>query len=290
MFFLGAVLCILLVLFLVTFFKTSLIGIFTTSQARPSATPLLDAPDTPFFNNEGEAKEILPVKKVLLEYVEITGGCGPHFEGTCLRVRSGPGTEYPTIARLRNGMVLKIADKVERAGHVWYKVVFDETLHYPERVVGDWYIAAEHATVLLDEGLRTIDDEKSHEASTTKRIVVNRTKQTLSAYEGDAPFMSENISTGLELTPTPAGDFIIFRKTPSRYMQGPVKGIADQYYDMPGVPWNLYFTHGGAVIHGAYWHTSFGQPYSHGCVNLPPDKARELYYWADLGTKVTVID
>lgn len=74
----------------------------------------------------------------------------------------------------------------------------------------------------------------------------------------------------MELSPTPKGEFIIFRKTPSRYMQGPIPEITgSNYYDLPGVPWNLYFTHGGAVIHGAYWHTSFGEEYSHGCVNLP---------------------
>ena len=95
------------------------------------------------------------------------------------------------------------------------------------------------------------------------------------------------ISTGLELSPTPAGTFTIFKKTPSRYMQGPLPGFTD-YYDLPGVPWNLYFTQQGAVIHGTYWHDSFGQPYSHGCVNLSPEDAKRLYEWAGLGTKVTV--
>ncbi|MCR4306356.1 MAG: L,D-transpeptidase, partial [Candidatus Yonathbacteria bacterium] len=90
--------------------------------------------------------------------------------------------------------------------------------------------------------------------------------------------------------PTPRGTFTIFKKTPSRYMQGPIPDIADQYYDLPGVPWNLYFTHEGAVIHGAYWHDSFGSAYSHGCVNLPPEQARKLYNWADLGTGVIVKD
>ena len=66
-------------------------------------------------------------------------------------------------------------------------------------------------------------------------------------------------------------------------MQGPIPGLSDQYYDLPGVPWNLYFTEYGAVIHGAYWHDNFGQPSSHGCVNLPIDEARKLYLWADVG-------
>ena len=71
-------------------------------------------------------------------------------------------------------------------------------------------------------------------------------------------------------------------------MQGPIVGVSDQYYDLPGVPWDLYFTKGGDVIHGAYWHDKFGQPWSHGCVNLPLDQAEKLYLWADVGTPVIV--
>ena len=82
----------------------------------------------------------------------------------------------------------------------------------------------------------------------------------------------------------------IYKKTPSRYMQGPIDGITDQYYDLPGVPWDLYFTSGGAAIHGTYWHENFGKQSSHGCVNLPVEKAKELYSWAEVGTRVTVQD
>ena len=73
-------------------------------------------------------------------------------------------------------------------------------------------------------------------------------------------------------------------------MQGPLPGISDQYYDLPGVPWNLYFTHEGAAIHGAYWHDNFGKPRSHGCVNLPLAEAHKLYTWADIGVQVFVQD
>ena len=104
-------------------------------------------------------------------------------------------------------------------------------------------------------------------------------------------FMETTISTGLELTPTPRGTFTIFKKTPSRYMQGPLPYLTvSRYYDLPGVPFNLYFTEGGAVIHGAYWHDSFGSRYSSGCVNMRIDEARMLYSWATLGTTVTVRD
>ena len=236
-------------------------------------------------------RTILPVEKTLFEYVAVTDSCGPHFEGDCLLVRSGPGTDYPMVTHLRNGMVLKVGGEVEREdGSVWYKIVFDEWLRYPERVTSDWYVAAEFVEILLDEGDKTVwDNGGTTTPTTTKKIVVDRSEQKLYAYDGDTLFMETLISTGLELTPTPRGTFTVFKKTPSRYMQGPLPGLSSQQrYDQPGVPWNLYFTHGGAVVHGAYWHDSFGSPYSHGCVNLPPEKARELYNWAVLGTQVVV--
>jgi len=125
-------------------------------------------------------------------------------------------------------------------------------------------------------------------ATTTKRIVVDVSEQMLYAYDGATLFMKEPVSTGLELTPTARGTFTVFKMTPARYMQGPLPGVSEQIYDLPGVPWNLYFTEGGAVIHGAYWHDHFGEPWSHGCVNLPPQKAKQLYEWAVIGTKVTI--
>lgn len=233
---------------------------------------------------------MLPINNVLFEYVEVIDGCDIHFEGDCLNARSGPGTDFSVQRQLRNGIVLKVGGSVERDGELWYRIVFDEFIRYPERMAGDWYVHSDYVSVLYDEGDKTSWEDGAG-TSTNKRIVVNRSEQVLRAYDGDAFFLEAAISTGLELTPTPRGTFTIFKKTPSRYMQGPLPNLADrQVYDLPGVPWNLYFTQGGAVIHGAYWHDSFGTTYSHGCVNLPVDIARILYQWADLGTQVIVED
>jgi len=233
---------------------------------------------------------MLPINNVLFEYVEVIDGCDIHFEGDCLNARSGPGTDFSVQRQLRNGVVLKVGGSVERDGELWYRIVFDEFIRYPERMAGDWYVHSDYVSVLYDEGDKT-SWEDGAATSTNKRIVVNRGEQVLRAYDGDAFFLEAAISTGLELTPTPRGTFTIFKKTPSRYMQGPLPNLSDrQVYDLPGVPWNLYFTQGGAVIHGAYWHDSFGSQYSHGCVNLPPDTARALYNWAELGTTVIVQD
>ncbi len=232
---------------------------------------------------------ILEVEDLLFEYVEITDSCGPHYEGECVLVRTGPGTEFDVATKLRNGIILKVGGKVTREDKTeWYQIVFDEWLRYPDRVKSDWYVSADLVEILYDEGDLTIW-ENEYSTTSLKKIVVDKSEQTLTAYEDDLVYMEIPISTGLELTPTPNGTFSVFKKTPSRYMQGPLPNLTDkQVYDLPGVPWNLYFTHGGAVIHGAYWHDSFGTRYSHGCVNLSPNDAKKLYYWTDLGTRVEV--
>jgi len=226
----------------------------------------------------------------LYKYIEVVDGCGPYYDtGTCVNMRSGPGTEYPIVARLRTGVVLRVADDAVTAqdGSVWYKIVFATKLLYPERVQGDLFVAASAVNLFLDDGDHLLTATST---PTTKHILVDVSDQMLYAYDGDTLFMEEPVSTGLELTPTARGTFTVFKMTPSRYMQGPIPGVSDQVYDLPGVPWDLYFTQDGAVIHGAYWHDHFGEPWSHGCVNLPPQKAKELYLWAEVGMKVTVQD
>jgi lipoprotein-anchoring transpeptidase ErfK/SrfK len=50
-------------------------------------------------------------------------------------------------------------------------------------------------------------------------------------------------------------------------------------YDLPGVPWVSFFTGTGISFHGTYWHNDYGQPRSHGCVNLTPADAKFIYRW-----------
>jgi hypothetical protein len=237
-------------------------------------------------------KELVPIlnNDAKATYLEVTDSCGAHYGGECLRVRSGPGTDFPVVASLRNGMVLKVSESVTTDGMTWHKVIFDEWLRYPERHNGDWYVAADFVKLVKDPGTMTLTSHPPMGTS-SKSILVDRSDQKLYAYDGDELFMTATSSTGLDSTPTPRGVFTVYQKTPSRYMQGPLPNIdSDDYYDLPGVPWNLYFTEGGAVIHGAYWHDKFGTKYSHGCVNLEPAIARTLYEWAELGMTVTVRD
>ncbi len=284
----AALVLVLLVIFAITYFTQK-----KHVPTRPKGPEVFVLPTTPLNNFEVPTPptEVPSIKSKALtrDFVEVTDSCGPYYNITaCVRVRTGPGLSYPQVMQLRNGQVLRVSDTVEADGHTWYKIVFDDWLRYPERVSGNWYVAGDYVRHFTDSSTQEIPQDTP--IPTTKRILVDRSDQMLYAYDGDTLFMKESISTGLDGTPTPRGTFYIYKKTPSRYMQGPLPGISDQYYDLPGVPWNLYFTEGGAVIHGAYWHDHFGRQWSHGCVNLPPDKAQKIYQWAELGMPVTIRD
>lgn len=249
------------------------------SAATPSQTPLtpISAFPAPFSASQAPSGKTA--------YLEVLEGCGPDLSGHCIYAYSGPGVEYSRVYELQKGMVFKIKESVERNGQVWYRIHFDEWLRYPERVRGDWYIPGVSGRVVYDEGVKTLSKDTP---KTNKRIVVDLSEHMLYAYDGDREFMRTKVATGMELTPTPTGTFTIYKKTPTRYMQGPIPGITDGEFDAPGTPWNLYFTQQGAVIHGSYWHDRYGNERSNGCINLPPELSKLVYDWADVGTTVTV--
>jgi LysM repeat protein len=116
-----------------------------------------------------------------------------------------------------------------------------------------------------------------------KWIDVNVSNQTITAYDGTTPLKTVVVSTGVPRTPTVLGTYKIQRKYPAVRMTGGTPGI--DYYDLPNVPYTMFFYQGYA-IHGTYWHNKFGQPMSHGCVNLPTDEAKWFYEWAEVGTPV----
>ena len=221
------------------------------------------------------------------KYIKIVNSCDIHFNGGCARARACPSLSCPTVVDLRNHMVLKTDGEITNSdGIEWYHIVFDEWIRYPDRTARDWYVSSDYLEE-VDSYTEKLKDEKALSIS-QKKIVIKLKEQKLYAYDGDKVFMDTYISSGLDDLPTPTGEFKIFQKTPSRYMQGPIPGVSNEEYDMPGVPWTMYFTHSGAAIHGAYWHENFGEQWSHGCINLNPYEAERLYSWADAGTKVII--
>lgn len=115
-----------------------------------------------------------------------------------------------------------------------------------------------------------------------KWIDIDLSDQRLVAYVGTVPVYAMSVSTGLPRTPTIKGQFRIYRKLTATLMSGPG-------YRLPNVPWTMYY-HKSYAIHGTYWHNNFGQPMSHGCVNLPIPDAKWLFDWAPKETLVAIHD
>lgn len=121
--------------------------------------------------------------------------------------------------------------------------------------------------------------------SEDKRIEINLTNQHLYAYEGQDLVYDFPVSTG-KWGQTPTGTFNIWIKLKYTRMTGGNKNLGT-YYNLPNVPYTMYFYNNdipktrGYGIHGAYWHNNFGHPMSHGCINMKPEDAEKLYYWAD---------
>jgi lipoprotein-anchoring transpeptidase ErfK/SrfK len=151
------------------------------------------------------------------------------------------------------------------------------------QVESERWLKAEHVAYFplrteLPEGVKP--DEKW--------IHVDLTHQTLEAYDGLTPVYVTLVSTGLPntkegdteiVTETPHGRFRISFKHVTDDMTGTV-GDNAEVYSVADVPWVQYIFQ-NVALHGAFWHSKFGAPKSHGCINLSPADARYLFDWSD---------
>ncbi len=120
-------------------------------------------------------------------------------------------------------------------------------------------------------------------------IEVSIHRQSLTLYQGTKPVFTTLVSTGVDVNgepetsrATPKGHFRIHSKHVSWRMAGDEKPPAkegeapDPRYRIDDVPYVQYF-HAGYALHAAFWHDAFGQPKSHGCINLSPRDALWLF-------------
>ncbi len=163
-------------------------------------------------------------------------------------------------------------------GADWYRI-YDDLTGYP------YYINPTHVRPFAPEEMAPITPEIPVEK---KRIDVNLRTQTLVAYEYDKPVLTTKIASGIPNgqagangipTRTPDGEFRILDKMPAKHM-GNGNLFADfTDYELPGVPWTLFFTDKGHAFHGTYWHENFGVPMSRGCINMHTHEAKLLFQW-----------
>jgi lipoprotein-anchoring transpeptidase ErfK/SrfK len=152
---------------------------------------------------------------------------------------------------------------------IWYEV-YDGFLRL------SLYIKASDMRLVPDDELNSLSADIP-EAS--KYILVDTRVQLVTAFEDDIPVLVARCSSGAKGTRTPAGEFQTFHKGSTIHMANDGEAGAGGGYDLPGVPWVSFFTGTGIAFHGTYWHNNFGQPLSHGCVNLSPADAKFIYRW-----------
>lgn len=141
-------------------------------------------------------------------------------------------------------------------------------------------IPARTTTTTSNSGVVSIAAAPPARLTIGREIIVDLSDQRIYAYENGVLVRNVLVSTGLPATPTVRGDFTIQRKYRAQRMVGPG-------YDLPNVPYVAYF-YAGYALHGTYWHENFGQPMSHGCVNLPTPEAEWFFNWAEIGTPIRV--
>lgn len=148
--------------------------------------------------------------------------------------------------------------------------------HYVELEGGGWVADDEVSRIDLARKMPGWANEGE------KWIDINVTRQALVAYEGTKPVYATLVSTGEAGLDDPAktkatkrGIFRIHTKYVTATMDSRVVG---EEFELRDVPYVQYFTEGYA-LHAAYWHDVFGQPKSHGCINLAPEDARRLFFW-----------
>ncbi len=120
-------------------------------------------------------------------------------------------------------------------------------------------------------------------------IDVDLAEQTLAVYDNRQLVFATMVSTGIKPFWTRPGLFPIYQKKALENMSGSFEADRSDYYYLENVPWTMYFDKARA-LHGTYWHTYFGYPQSHGCVNLSAGDSHWLFNWAKEGDWVYVHD
>jgi len=198
--------------------------------------------------------------------------------------RAAPHPDAQKVYRFYGGTVYHVVDADEdEYGTGWYKV-FDE---FPPTDPGYQWVLARDMRRIPRAEMSPI-----HPFAGGKHIEVNLEEQRLTCYEGDRIVFTTLVASGLgrvEGDPeldlaTHKGETHVLLKQPSRHMSnrsypGGPPAAAD-IFDLPGIPWNLFFDLSGTAIHGTYWHNDFGIRRSHGCLNVSIAAARWIYRWA----------
>jgi len=174
--------------------------------------------------------------------------------------------------------------KIDSDGNVWYRV--NERYGNPGDIF--WARAEAFRPINQDEVSPINQDIED------KRIEVDVSwkVQTLSCFEGNSEVYFCRVSSGkaegaTPVTPIVSPGFMIWRKLFSLHMAG---NTVAGGWDVPAVGWTSLFHGEGVAIHSTYWHNNYGEPMSHGCINVAPDDARWIFRWTQPAVSIETGD
>lgn len=203
-----------------------------------------------------------------------------------LKITADPSAIQTVVATLP-GLVDRPAVNAVNVIDSKGKVLSEVTAGLDGRSLGDTAgIASAFATQLGDGKAAFALPVNSTPFETTtvfRRLEVDISEQKTYLYENEKLVQTWKISSGLAGTPTPLGRFKVFAHTAKQDM-GCFEGAS---YCTKDVPWNTWFAK-DIAFHGAYWHNNFGHRMSHGCVNMPPSVAKQVYDMTPNGLEVWV--
>ena len=194
-------------------------------------------------------------------------------------------TTVDTLATSVDRAPVNATNIVDSAG----KVLRTETAGVNGRAIGDTTGLASDVAAKIEAGESVfpieVAETKFESVNLLRKIDVNLSRQTATLYENGAVVRSWAISSGKSATPTDAGNFRVYAHVREQTMKS--REPDGSITETPNVPWVTYFN-GDEGFHGTYWHNDFGNPRSHGCVNMPIDVARYVYEWSPVGLEVAV--
>lgn len=112
-----------------------------------------------------------------------------------------------------------------------------------------------------------------------KKVIIDKTTQTLRAYEGENVIIESRVSTGKMGRRTPSGTFKAGYKERMHY---------SRLYDNAPMPWSVQ-VNGNYFIHG--YSSVPDRPASHGCIRMPltgDNPAKRFYEWVETGTPIEI--
>lgn len=179
-----------------------------------------------------------------------------------------PKNDSKTLGKLFVNNTIKVLGIIKGDGRIWYQI---DGGQYPGAYIDSRFVDA-IAQPTPGKELIVPDEVKADDYW----VDVNISKKVLTLYKQSQAIMATYVSVGEQETPTISGTYNVWLKLKKTRMTG-APPIATHVYDLPDVPWVMYYK-GSFAVHGTYWHDDFGAQRSAGCTNITQGDAKFIFY------------